>query len=159
MDLSEFEVNGEDVTLINQMFCCRYGRKQATLLSAVLEMAFIAISAVIPELWMFLVLRFLIGTSVGGVMLCFYVLIVEVTGKSFRPFSTGLQEISLVVGYLTLPMIAYFVRYWRQLQLVTSVPWIITVALYFILPESPRWLITTGRKKEAIELLTRIAKW
>lgn len=146
---------GKPLLYVNVFF--RYGRKQAALLATILEIAFIVCSAVIPELWMFLVFRFLIGTSVGGVMLCFYVLIIELTGKSFRPYSTGLQELALVIGYFTLPIIAYFVRYWRQLQLVTSIPWVISVALYFMIPESPRWLITRGRKKEAIELLTRIA--
>lgn len=124
----------------------------------VLEVLFIIVSAVAPELWMFLICRFLIGTSVGGVMLCFYVLMVELSGKSFRPYVIGLQEISFILGYFTLPIIAYFIREWRHLQLATSVPWLLTISLYWFIPESPRWLITTGKKQRAIDLLTHIAK-
>lgn len=136
----------------------RYGRKIVVLISLFLEVVFVAISAVIPNLWLFLVFRFLIGVAVGGTMLCCYVLIIELCGKSFRPYASGLQEMPFLISYISLPIIAYFVREWRQLQLVTSVPWIIVIAYYWLIPESPRWLITVGRKREAIAILTHIAK-
>ncbi|XP_037296201.1 organic cation transporter protein isoform X2 [Manduca sexta] len=136
----------------------RYGRKLSSLLSLLLQVLFVAISAVITEFWMFLVCRFLIGVTVGGVMLCCYVLIIEYSGKSFRPYLVGLSEVSFITGYMVLPLIAYYVRDWRNLQLWTSLPWIFLISYYWLLPESPRWLISVGRKKEAVELLAYIAK-
>lgn len=136
----------------------RYGRKIASVLSFTTNVIFVVISAVVPDLWMFLVCRFLIGTAVGGTMLCSYILIVEISGKSFRPYLTGLFEISYITGYFVHPIIAYYVREWRYLQFVTSVPWVFVVLTYWLLPESPRWLITMGRKKEAVDILTNIAK-
>lgn len=91
-------------------------------------------------------------------MLCSFVLFIELSGKSFRPYAMGLEEVSFILGYFTLPIIAYFVREWRYLQLVTSVPWVLTWSYFWLIPESPRWLITAGKKKEAIQLLTHIAK-
>lgn len=122
-----------------------------------LEAVTVALSAFATELWMFIALRCLIGVSVGGTMLCCYVLFVELSGKSFLPYLIGVHELSYVAGYFFLPVIAYFVRDWRNLQLVTSVPWFVTVAFFWIIPESPRWLITVGRKNEAIDVLTYIA--
>ncbi|XP_068617442.1 uncharacterized protein [Battus philenor] len=136
----------------------RFGRKNASCLSFTTCVIFAAVSAVVPEIWMFLICRFLIGTSVGGTMLCTYVLMMELSGKSFRPFLIGLFEISYITGYFSLPIIAYFVREWRYLQLVTSVPWVFVILTYWLLPESPRWLITISKKKEAIDILTTIAK-
>ncbi|XP_053604363.1 organic cation transporter protein-like [Plodia interpunctella] len=136
----------------------RYGRKLAVLLSLFLEAAFVAMSGLVPEFWMFLVCRFLIGAAVGGTMLCGYVLFIELCGKSFRPYVIGLHEISFILGYLLLPIIAYFVRDWRNLQLVTSVPWLMVIVYYWLIPESPRWMITVGKRKEAITLLEFIAK-
>lgn len=107
---------------------------------------------------MFIASRFLIGTSVGGTMLCTFILLMEISGKSFRPYLLGLHEISYVVGYFFLPIIAYYVRDWRYLQLTTSVPFLLIIVTYWIVPESPRWLVTTGKKKEAVEVLTYIAK-
>lgn len=124
----------------------------------VLEVVYVIISAVISDLWMFLICRFLIGTSVGGVMLCFYVLVIEISGKSFRPYAIVLSEVAYLLGYFAIPIIAYFVREWRYLQLATSVPWIVTLSFYWLIPESPRWLITVGKKQEAIKILSYIAK-
>ncbi|XP_013173246.1 PREDICTED: organic cation transporter protein-like [Papilio xuthus] len=136
----------------------RYGRKIATCLAFTTTVIFVIISAVVPEIWMFLVCRFLIGTGVGGTMLCSYILVIELSGKSFRAYLTGLFEISYLTGYLVHPIIAYYVREWRYLQLVTSVPWVFVLLNFWLLPESPRWLITMGKKEEAIRILTTIAK-
>ncbi|KPJ06792.1 Organic cation transporter-like protein [Papilio machaon] len=146
-------------SLIYGYFSDRYGRKVTTLTSLITNVLFIIISGIVPKLWMFLVCRFLIGTSVGGTMLCSYILMVELSGTSFRPYLTGLTEMAYVTASIIQPMIAYYVREWRYLQLVTSVPWIFVVLYYWLLPESPRWLLTMGKKKEAVNVLTKIAKW
>ncbi|XP_038213938.1 organic cation transporter protein-like [Zerene cesonia] len=136
----------------------RYGRKIACLLALTAEVFFVAISAAVTEFWMFAVCRFFIGVAVGGTMLCCYIIVIELFGKSFRPYLPGLIEMSYIISYLSLPLIAYFLRDWKHLQLVTSLPWVFVLLYYYLIPESPRWLITMGRKKEAIELLTFIAK-
>ncbi|XP_047531120.1 organic cation transporter protein-like [Vanessa atalanta] len=135
----------------------RYGRKVACLLALISEIVFVALSAASSELWMFIVARFFIGTAVGGTMLCCYIIIIELSGKSFRPYLTGLIEISYISSYFTLPMIAYYLRDWRHLQLATSVPWAFVILYYYLIPESPRWLITIGQKERAVQILTYIA--
>nr|XP_049703645.1 organic cation transporter protein isoform X4 [Helicoverpa armigera] len=145
-------------SLLFGYFSDRSGRKSVVLTSLFLEVVFIIISAVVPYFWLLLVCQFLIGVAIGGSMLSCYILAVELCGKSFRPYLSGLIEVSFLISYITLPIIAYFVRDWRQLQLVTSVPWVIVIVYYWLIPESPRWLITVGRKKEAIDILTHIAK-
>lgn len=147
-------VNSKDFS-----FNFRYGRKVTTLTALITNVIFITISGIVPELWMFLVCRFLIGTAVGGTMLCSYILMVELSGTSFRPYLTGLTEMAYVTASIIQPVIAYYVREWRYLQLVTSVPWLFVVLYYWLLPESPRWLLTMGKKEEAINVLTKIAKW
>lgn len=91
-------------------------------------------------------------------MLCCYVIIIELSGKSFRPYMTGLIELSYILSYFTLPIIAYFLRDWRHLQWTTSLPWVFVIFYYFLVPESPRWLITMGQKDKASKILTYIAK-
>ncbi|CAH2084667.1 unnamed protein product [Euphydryas editha] len=136
----------------------RYGRKFASLLSLASQVVFVPLSSLSSELWMFIVLRFFIGTATGGTILCCYIIIVELGGKSFRPYLTGFIEIPYILGYITLPIIAYYIRDWRQLQMVTSLPWIFVIFYYFLIPESPRWLITMGYNKKAVEVLTHMAK-
>ncbi|CAK1555212.1 unnamed protein product [Leptosia nina] len=136
----------------------RYGRKMSCLLSLITEVIFVAISAAVTEFWMFAICRFLIGASVGGSMLCTYVMLIELLGKAYRHYLPGLAEMVYVICYLLLPVIAYFLSDWKHLQLVTSLPWAFVLLYYFVIPESPRWLITMGRKKEATDILVNMAK-
>ncbi|CAH2238396.1 organic cation transporter protein-like [Pararge aegeria] len=136
----------------------RYGRRLACSLALFSEVLFAGLSAAAFKLWMFITLRFFIGTAVGGTMLCCFVILVELSGKSFRPYITSLNEVSYIIAYFTLPIIAYFLRTWRQLQMATSIPWIFVIFYYRLIPESPRWLITRGKTEEAIEVLTKIAR-
>lgn len=57
-----------------------------------------------------------------------------------------------------LAIVAYFVRDWRYLTLATSVPFILYYFYWFILPESPRWLLAKGRFDEALNILKDIAR-
>ncbi|KAI5646030.1 sugar transporter domain-containing protein [Phthorimaea operculella] len=136
----------------------KYGRKIAAVSAMFFTGFFGTTAALSPTLWLFIVSRFFIGMSVGGTMLSAYVLVIELSGKSFRPYVIGLEGIAYVISYFVQPIIAYYIREWRHLLLVTSVPWLLIISYYWLIPESPRWLITVGKKKEAIEILTFIAK-
>lgn len=61
-------------------------------------------------------------------------------------------------GLIILAGITYLVRNWVYLTLVTSVPFILYFLYWFVLPESPRWLIAKGRFAEASEILEKLAK-
>ncbi|XP_013138241.1 PREDICTED: organic cation transporter-like protein [Papilio polytes] len=136
----------------------RYGRKTTILMALTSDVVFVVASALVPDFWMFLVLRFLIGTSVGGTLICSYTLMVELSGKSFRPYLPGLTQIAYATVSIVHPIIAYYIREWRYLQLVTSVPCVFVISYNWLMLESPRWLITVGKKEEAIDVLTKIAK-
>lgn len=62
------------------------------------------------------------------------------------------------LGLILLSGIAYLVRDWRQLALVTSLPFCIYYFYWFFLPESPRWLLAKGRLEEALNILEKLAK-
>ncbi|XP_063828851.1 organic cation transporter protein-like [Ostrinia nubilalis] len=136
----------------------RYGRRKAVVLALFCSSIFATLSTFSTKLWMFILFRFLSGTAVGGTMLCCFVMIIELSGKSFRPYGMGLIESAYVIAYFFLPIIAYYAREWRDLQKITSMPWLVVFVYYWLIPESPRWLITVGKKKEAVDVLTRIAK-
>ncbi|PSN46170.1 hypothetical protein C0J52_16090 [Blattella germanica] len=65
---------------------------------------------------------------------------------------------SYPVGMVTLPLIALYIESWRLLQLVLSIPTVILILQIWILPESPRWLISQGRRKEALNIVEKISK-
>lgn len=62
------------------------------------------------------------------------------------------------MGLILLAGITYMVRDWSNLAYVTSAPFILYYIYWFVLPESPRWLLAKGRLEEASKILETLAK-
>ena len=54
--------------------------------------------------------------------------------------------------------LAYFIRDWRTLQLVFSLMSLLMILYFFLIPESPRWLLSAGRFEEAKQILQDISR-
>ena len=67
-------------------------------------------------------------------------------------------EIPFALGEILLGMEAYYIRDWYTLQLVAYLPWVILLGLWFIIPESPRWLIAAGEYEKAITVINKMEK-
>lgn len=64
----------------------------------------------------------------------------------------------LVLGGLSFALLAKTFHYWRTFILVVYPPSLLFVLYIYLLPESIRWLLTKGRKEEAVEIIMRAAK-
>lgn len=64
----------------------------------------------------------------------------------------------LVIGGLSFALLAKTFRYWRTFILIIYPPSLIFLLYIYLLPESIRWLLTKGRKEEAVEIIMRAAK-
>lgn len=82
----------------------------------------------------------------------------EITGVRWRELVSVLYQVPFNLGHLTLPVFAYFYRDWRKLQFALSIPSLILISYYWLVPESPRWLFTTGRVDESVTILEKAAK-
>lgn len=54
--------------------------------------------------------------------------------------------------------IVYFVRDWRYLSLAVSLPLLLLFFFFFTLPESPRWLVATGKYRRAARIMCEMAR-
>ena len=63
------------------------------------------------------------------------------------------------LGEVLIGLAALGIRDYRWFQTALAIPCILMLGLYFIIPESPRWLISKKRYKEAREVIERAAKF
>ncbi|KAI8482966.1 hypothetical protein Bbelb_392660 [Branchiostoma belcheri] len=106
----------------------------------------------------FVVLRFFIGAAGVGAYVTGFVLVSEVVGTSKRTLVGTLEYVFFVLGYVIMGGIAYFVRTWNMLQLIISLPGVVWLPLWFLVTESPRWLLAKGRTEEARGIVEKMAE-
>ncbi|GAB6030976.1 hypothetical protein CHUAL_007799 [Chamberlinius hualienensis] len=145
-------------TLLFGLLSDRFGRRFSVLI-AVAEFSLGGLLAAIPihYIW-FITMRLLTGMGLGGVFSCCYVLMAEVVSPRLRDIAGIAFQIPFGLGYLVLPAIGYYIRTWIMLQLIISLLTLSLTAYFWILPESPRWLILHNRRDEAYHILRKTAK-
>ncbi|KAL6656768.1 hypothetical protein ACP70R_004548 [Stipagrostis hirtigluma subsp. patula] len=136
------------------------GRKKMLLVSMASMSVAGVLTAFAPNVWAYAALRFVCGFARSIVGTCTLVLSTELVGKRWRDTVSVAGFFFFTVGFLSLPALAYAFREasWRNLYLWTSVPSLCyCVLLFFLVQESPRWLLVRGRKQDAIDTLRQIA--
>lgn len=107
---------------------------------------------------MFTALRFLLAVATGGTMVTSFVLTMELIGAKYRETVGIIYQIPFNLGHLSLPLFGYYLRDWSTFQLAISLPSVLFLSYYFLLPESPRWLLTAGKAEEAAKIMEVAAK-
>lgn len=87
-----------------------------------------------------------------------FVLIMEIIGPKKRELVAILYQIPFNIGHASLAVFAYFIRTWRWFQFSITIFSAVFVIYICLIPESPRWLFTTGRVDESVKILEKIAK-
>ncbi|XP_052820404.1 organic cation transporter protein-like [Mya arenaria] len=101
--------------------------------------------------------RFLAGFG-QNTFLPVFSMAMELVGPSYRVAAGIIVELFWCVGLFILCLLAYFVRSATNLTLVAGVPMILVFLYIWLIPESPRWLISKGKNKEAYKIIQKIAK-
>jgi MFS family permease len=117
-----------------------------------------AAAAFAPEYWSFTFLRFILGMATGGTMVAGYVLTMEFIGKNYREPTSALYQLPFNFGHLLLAGLGYYFRSWSSLQLILTFPSVIMLVYYWVMPESPRWLLAVGETDKAVVVLEKSAK-
>lgn len=97
--------------------------------------------------------------SVGSCVLSVvYVLAIEWMTPKYRVLSNTVLSIAYPIGEMLVGLTAMFVHDYRILIRIMFTPGVFVILLFFLLPESVRWLLVTGRIDRAIDTLKRMAK-
>lgn len=97
----------------------------------------------------------------AGLTFCFTginVFAIELLSKKYRVFGNTIMFLAFAMGEICLGIVAMWVHDFRSVIRVFSVPGLLIFSYFWILPESFRWQLATGRLDRAIDTLKRIAK-
>jgi MFS transporter, putative metabolite transport protein len=110
--------------------------------------------------WQVFALGLVMGLAVGADYSIGSPLLGEFAQAKTRGNFLGLLEISWNVGYVVAYLIGYLINTyepgsWRIILVASAVPAVICLFMRHGLPESPRWLISKGRRAEALAIMRK----
>jgi putative MFS transporter len=125
-------------------------------------LAFIAVAVcgAMPEYWMNLVVCFIMGLGVGGMLPITFALMAETIPARHRGWLMVLIGGDVAGAYIITSWIASTIAApdafgWRMLWLISLPTGLILIVLNRWIPESPRFLLQHGREEEARSIMER----
>ncbi|XP_018566987.1 organic cation transporter protein [Anoplophora glabripennis] len=136
----------------------KYGRKRTLMASVLIQSLLGTAIAFSPWFLMYAILRAALGFISVSVVFSGFVLSIELVGGHWRTVAGISYLFPVSLSYMSIAGIAWLLNEWRQLQLAISLPGFLFLGLWWILPESPRWLLAVGRTQEVMVILEKAAK-
>ena len=139
----------------------RWGRRNTLMLSTALFGAASLLAATATTVATLAVWRFITGIGLGGALATATALIAEFAPRKLRSQAIGAVQIGVPIGGMFGAMLAaeLIPAYgWRSVFVIGGVlPLVAVAVMYFVLPESPRFLATRPHARESLaRLLARI---
>ncbi|CAG0879578.1 unnamed protein product [Cyprideis torosa] len=136
----------------------KLGRRIAFFLCLGTELLAGMVTALCPNFTSWLVCRFFVGLTIPAIYQIPFIIAIELVGPTYRAFITVMTCLYYTVGLLLLSGVAYTFRNWKTLCYVTTVPFFVYGGYWWVLPESPRWLLAKGKLEEACRVLKILAR-
>ncbi|XP_050549532.1 carcinine transporter isoform X2 [Spodoptera frugiperda] len=136
----------------------RIGRKKSFFICLSTLLLGSLMTAYAHEFWFWIMARVIVGLTIPAVYQIPFIISLELAGPNYRSFVTVMTCVFYTLGLILLSVVTYLLRDWRSLALATSVPFFFYYFYWFVLPESPRWLLMRERLEEANNVLKTIAR-
>ncbi|XP_046745586.1 carcinine transporter-like [Diprion similis] len=136
-----------------------YGRMPALVVCNMVGCSAAIATSFCNNFWSFCLCRFLAGSAFDNCFNMMFIILIEYVDLQHRTFmanaSFGLY-FSCSAGVL--PWLAYYIADWRIFNGVTAIPFMAAFFAPWIVPESARWYISSGKIPKAVKTLKKIAK-
>lgn len=151
-------------------FSDKYGRQRSSLVVAALIVLLLTVSEVlkmsvfkIPVDILYAihcVIQFFLGALAKAIYTIFYILLLELTTAKHNTIVSSVYLYIYVGGELIVLGIAYFFRDWHVMNwFMVGYSFVFLFIIWAFIPESPRYLISTGQHEKATVLLRKIARF
>jgi len=135
-----------------------YGRKPVIIGSLLPSFVASFSGYFVTAVWQYLTLRVVIGVCFGALAPCVYIYVSEFNAPKSRGWIMNIYYFGFTISLLKISLVAYFVRKWRKVLLLTSILPLVAFLVSFFLMESPQWLVAKGKIVEAEAVLQKIAR-
>ncbi|XP_076175139.1 organic cation transporter 1 [Ptiloglossa arizonensis] len=136
----------------------KWGRRTAFFAILFLEVIISIATSFSPNYVIYTVLRTVNGLFFPAIYQIPFILALELMGPRYRTFAGMVICMFFASAMSLLALLGYLLRNWFTLSLATSVPFVLLFSYYWIIPESPRWLLSKNRIDEAEVIVQRMAK-
>ena len=137
-----------------------FGRKTAYMTTLTLWMVFGISGYFATNRYVWLIIRFFCGAMSLSFNTAKSVYCLELTsGKWKSRVAHYFGELPWQLGHLTLGLLIYIIPNMQYLELFIGLTALMFMPLWFILPESPRWLVSKGKLEQAKKVLLTACKW
>lgn len=134
----------------------RYGRKIIFYISAVAQLVLGVSVAFIPEFYTLVLVRFVYGIfGSAGAYITGFVLTMELVGASKRTICGMIFQLNFAIGFMLVAFWTVLVSDHTTLQVIYGLHSALLIGHWWLMDESPRWLWTQGRHREALVILQR----
>ncbi|WP_081415286.1 sugar porter family MFS transporter [Ectobacillus panaciterrae] len=142
----------------------RYGRRKMLLNLSLLFLLATLGTTFAPNVSIMVVFRFLLGIAVGGASSMVPAFLAEMAPHEKRGqmvtqnelMITGGQLLAYVFNAILGVTMADTGHVWRYMLVLCAIPALVLFVSMLIVPESPRWLASKGKNREALRVLEQI---
>jgi SP family sugar:H+ symporter-like MFS transporter len=147
------------------------GRRNTMMIAAALFLLGAIVQGVAPSQVIFVIARLCGGMAVGAASVLSPAYISEVAPAGIRGRLTTVQQIMIITGLTAAFVVNYFlaksagqstahfwggIEAWRWMYLMQALPAAIFLVALFMIPESPRYLVSKGQQERAETVLTNL---
>lgn len=132
------------------------GRKRAMLLVAAGYVVFAVLSAVSPTAVLLLIVRLLLGVTIGLSITVVPVFVAESAPSAVRGGLLVAYQVAVVIGIVLGYIVGWGLSFsgsWQAMLGVAAIPAAVVFLMLFRLTETPSWLLMKGREDEAVAAL------
>ncbi len=138
-----------------------FGRRAVMISALAFYCAASLVSATVNDWPSFFATRIVAGMGTGAESAIIAPYLAEFVARRFRGSFTGALAGFFSFGFIAAALLGYFIvpaqdNGWRIVLVITAMPVVMLLWWRRALPESPRWLESRGRQKEAEAILDRI---
>jgi sugar porter (SP) family MFS transporter len=134
------------------------GRRRAILVTTQVFLLGTLIVTTTNNVYFLIMGRFILGIAIGFASMIAPMYLAEISPSRHRGQSVFFYQLSVTIGFVT----AYTINFifadtgnWRAMFAIGLIPAILLAIGTWILPESPRWLISKNREHDAEKIINR----